>query len=83
MAAVAPVDGNPDPRSVETMNRLITYLTGSTREARLAAALRRIVEAQALAAWANTSADHEPYERLANDRDDAIEAAVALVEGDQ
>jgi hypothetical protein len=30
------------------MNRLLTYLTGS-REARLEAALRRIVEAQALA----------------------------------
>lgn len=63
------------------MNRLITYLTGSTREARLASALRRIVEAQALAMWANTSADHETYERLANDRDDAIEAALVLVEG--
>lgn len=62
------------------MNRLLTYLTGSTREARLAAALRRIVEAQALAAWANDSADHETYERLACDRDDAIEAALPLVE---
>ena len=62
------------------MNRLINYLTGSTREARLAAALRRIVEAQALAIWANTSADHETYERLANDRDDAIEAAAELLE---
>ena len=56
---------------------------GSTREARLETALRRIVEAQALACWANTSADHETYERLANDRDDAIEAAMVLVEGDQ
>ena len=65
------------------MNRLINYLTGSTREARLAAALRRIVEAQALAAWANTSADHQTYERLANDRDDAIEAALVLVEGER
>lgn len=59
------------------MNRLITYLTGSTR---LEAALRRIVEAQALAAWANTSAPHDVYERLANDRDDAIEAAAELLE---
>lgn len=67
-----PEDGN--------VNRLLNYLTGSTREARLAAALRRIVEAQALAMWANTSADHETYERLANDRDDAIEAALVLVE---
>lgn len=65
------------------MNRLLTYLTGSTREARLEAALQRIVEAQALAMWANTSADHETYERLANDRDDAIEAALVLVEGDR
>ena len=61
------------------MNRLINYLTGSTREARLEAALRRIVEAQALAAWANTSAPHETYESLANDRDDAIEAAAELL----
>ena len=59
------------------MNRLITYLTGT---ARLEAALRRIVEAQALAAWANTSAPHDVYERLANDRDDAIEAAAELLE---
>ena len=59
------------------MNRLITYLTG---QARLEAALRRIVEAQALAAWANTSAPHDVYERLANDRDDAIEAAAELLE---
>lgn len=65
------------------MNRLLTYLTGSTREARLAAALRRIVEAQALAAWANDSADQETYERLANDRDDAIEAALPLIGGDR
>lgn len=59
------------------MNRLLTYLTGQTR---LEAALRRIVEAQALAAWANTSAPHDVYERLANDRDDAIEAAAELLE---
>lgn len=59
------------------MNRLITYLTG---QARLEAALRRIVEAQALAEWANTSAPHDVYERLANDRDDAIEAAAELLE---
>ena len=61
------------------MNRLINYLTGSTREARLAAALRRIVEAQALVAWANTSAPHDVYERLANDRDDAVDAAAEFL----
>lgn len=57
--------------------------SGDGRARTAEAALRRIVEAQALAMWANTSADHETYERLANDRDDAIEAALVLVEGDR
>lgn len=64
------------------MTRLLDRLTGS-RTARLEAALRRIVEAQALAVWANVSADHATYETLANDRDDAIDAAAALVEGEE
>jgi hypothetical protein len=63
------------------MNRLIQYLTDPSREARLEAALRRISEAHALAMWATTSADHATYERLANDRDDAIEAASEMVGG--
>ena len=62
------------------MNRLIQLLTAPSREARLEATLRRIVEAHALAMWANTSADHATYERLANERDDAIEAAAAAIE---
>jgi E3 ubiquitin-protein ligase DOA10 len=62
------------------MNRLLQLLTAPSRESRLEATLRRIVEAHALAMWANTSADHETYERLANDRDDAIEAAAAAIE---
>ena len=61
------------------MNRLLQLLTTSSREARLEATLRRIVEAHALATWANGSADQETYERLANDRDDAIEAAIEMV----
>jgi len=63
------------------MNRLIQYLTAPSREARLEAALRRISEAHALAVWATTSADHATYERLANERDDAIEAASEMVGG--
>ena len=63
------------------MNRLIQYLTAPSREARLEAALRRIAEAHALATWATTSADHATYERLANERDDAIEAASEMVGG--
>ena len=62
------------------MNRLIQLLTAPSREARLEATLRRIVEAHALAMWANTSADHATYERLANERDDAIEAAAAAID---
>jgi hypothetical protein len=62
------------------MNRLLQLLTTPSREARLEATLRRIVEAHALAMWANTSADHATYERLANQRDDAIEAAAAAIE---
>jgi E3 ubiquitin-protein ligase DOA10 len=62
------------------MNRLLQLLTAPSREARLEATLRRIVEAHALAMWANTSADQETYERLANERDDAIEAAAAAIE---
>lgn len=63
------------------MTRLLQYLTRPTREARLEAALRRIVEAQALAAWANDSADHATYERLACDRDDAIDDALEVLGG--
>ena len=62
------------------MNRLLQLLAAPSREARLEATLRRIVEAHALAMWANTSADHATYERLANERDDAIEAAAAAIE---
>jgi hypothetical protein len=62
------------------MNRLLQLLTAPSREARLEATLRRIVEAHALAEWANTSADHETCERLANERDDAIEAAAAAID---
>ena len=58
----------------------LASFSGDGRARTAEAALRRIVEAQALAAWANTSADHETYERLANDRDDAIEAAADLVD---
>ena len=60
------------------MNRLIQYMTQPRRRL-VERALRRIVEAHALALWANDSADQETYQRLANDRDDAIEAAIGLV----
>lgn len=54
-------------------------LVNANRAGRAEAALRRVVEAQALAMWANTSAEQEVYERLANDRDDAIDAAAVIV----
>jgi hypothetical protein len=39
------------------------------------------VRTHALAQWANEAADHATYESLANDRDDAIEAAADLLGG--
>ena len=54
-------------------------LVNANRAGRAESALRRITESQALAMWANGSADDETYQRLANDRDDAIEAATAIV----
>lgn len=54
-------------------------LVNANRAGRAESALRRITESQALAMWANGSADDETYQRLANDRDDAIEAAAAIV----
>jgi hypothetical protein len=63
------------------MNRLMAFLAGSSREARLEAALRRVVRAHALAMWANDCSDHATYESLANDRDDAIEAAGEVLGG--
>lgn len=58
-------------------------LVNAERAGRARLALRRIVEAQALAAWANTGADHATYERLACDRDEAIDEAAAIVGGDR
>jgi hypothetical protein len=63
------------------MHRLMNLLTRSSREAQLEAALRRVVRTHALAEWANEAADHATYEHLANDRDDAIEAAADLLGG--
>jgi hypothetical protein len=63
------------------MHRLMTFLTRSSREAQLEAALRRVVRTHALAEWANEAADHATYESLANDRDDAIEAAAEVLGG--
>jgi hypothetical protein len=63
------------------MHRLMTILTRSSREAQLEAALRRVVRTHALAEWANEAADHATYESLANDRDDAIEAAAEVLGG--
>ena len=54
-------------------------IVNANRAGRAEAALRRVVEAQALAMWANTSAEQEVYERLVNDRDDAIDAAAVIV----
>ena len=79
VADVAPGSWKPVTPEDGNVNRLLTYLTGSTREARLETALRRIVEAQALACWANTSAPHDVYERLSNDRDDAVDAAAEFL----
>lgn len=52
---------------------------GRARQAE--AALRRVVEAQRFAMWANEVATAEVYERAANDRDDAIDAAGELLAG--
>ncbi len=61
------------------MRRLLTILTGSSREAQLEAALRRVVRTHALAMWANDCSDHATYQNLANDRDDAIEVAAEIL----
>jgi hypothetical protein len=63
------------------MHRLMTILTRSSREAQLEAALRRVVRTHALAMWANDCGDHATYQNLANDRDDAIEAAAEVLGG--
>lgn len=49
------------------------------RAGRAEAALRRVVEAQRFAMWANEVATQEVYERAANARDDAIDAAAEVL----
>lgn len=54
-------------------------LATADRAGRAEAALRRIVDAQAAAMLANETATQEVYEQAANDRDDAIENAEAIL----
>ena len=46
----------------------------------LETALRRIVQADALATWTNENSDYAEYEAAARFRDDAIEAAAELLD---
>ena len=54
-------------------------LVTADRAGRAESALRRIVEAQAAAMAANETAPQAEYERLANERDDAIDAAAEVL----
>lgn len=54
-------------------------LSYANRAGRAEAALRRIVETQAAAMNANAEAPQDEYERRANERDDAIDAAAAVL----
>ena len=67
------------PKSAATAAAVIGIGGERPRRGEMEEALRQIVEAHALAMWANSAADQETYERLANDRDDAIEAAARLI----
>ena len=46
----------------------------------LETALRRIVQAEHVAAWTNENGDYAEYENAARCRDDAIEAAAELLD---